>query len=306
MWRNRLVYFAILLFLIACQPEESAVRTYLFLGHPYDWNYPDRIDARLETVDFTQFDQIWLGGDVCSATTQSRETLSYLDSLFKLKEKTYWTWGNHDIKFENEQYLVDATGKPDFYTEYRDDLCIMVLNTNYYWWYDAPPPQRDCEAKQAQWEMIEAVCDTIERSSHLVVLHHHSLLNELKEVRPGAPENAFNINANNIRMTCDSTSDFTKLVYPLLEDVQQRGIQVVLIGGDFGMAAKSYAFQTEEGIWLLGSGINNTVPRKYAPEYVTNFDPDQVLVLTHDLKARKLDWQFLLLEEEFLPKYGKK
>ncbi|MEN0003356.1 MAG: metallophosphoesterase [Bacteroidota bacterium] len=294
-----IILYALLLVGSACQMAEPEVKTYLFLGHPYDWNYPNRIDYRLEQVDYTQFDQIWLGGDVCSATTQEAETVTYLDSLFSLSEKVHWTLGNHDLKYEQVERITNATQKPEFYATWQDGICLLVLNTNYYWWYDGPPPQENCAAKEGQWQLLQTVCDTISEASHLVVLHHHGVLNELKR----APSNAFNINATNIRMTCDSLSDFTNWVYPLLQQVQEHGTQVILIGGDIGMVAKKYEYQTPEGIWLLGSGINNTVNKAYAPDYVTNFEADEVLVLTHDVEQQRLEWDFLLLEEVFLPKY---
>ena len=78
-------------------------------------------------------------------------------------------------------------------------------------------------------------------------------------------------------MTCDSNTQFNALIYPKLVEVQNRGVQVVLVGGDVGMQKKSLSYQTREGVWLLGSGINNSLKRENAPEYVKDFGPDEIL-----------------------------
>ncbi len=300
--KKKLCFASTLLFLftlMGCQyhKEETAFE-YLFLGHTYDWNQGDRIDPRLEQVDFRSFDQIWLGGDICSRTTQNEQTLRYLDSHFNLDSPaTHWAIGNHDILDGRQEWIESYTGRPSFYTTWVEGICLMVLNTNYFWFYPSAPPQENCEKKEAQLAMIRSVCDTIRQASHLVILHHHALLAD-KVLGPGGqPAKAFNANYPNPAIACDSTRLFTDWVYPMLTKVQARGVQVILAGGDMGTKAKQFNFRTPEGIRILGSGINNSLDPKHAPAYVTNFDPDKVLVFRHYPSKKLLDLEFVPLNK---------
>ena len=293
---NRYFFF----FLLICTAvfalpgcEKDASQRILFLGHPYNWRAGDRVDPRIEALDFSAFDQIWLGGDICGQTTKSPATLDYLDTLFHLhSNQTHWAWGNHDVLFGNTENIRAHTGKADYYVSWQNGYCLLVLNTNLFWYYPSPPPQQDCEAKAAQIALFKAVTDTIQQASHLVILHHHALFNEYKRNTPGNPADAFNGTTIPIHATCDTASDLTKTVYPWLTAVQQRGVQVVLVGGDFGMRAKTFAQQTPEGIWMLGSGINNSLEARFVPDYVTSFAPDQVLILNYNRSKKTLNWAF--------------
>ena len=289
-------YLALAALLYACTPSEEP-RQYLFLGHPYDWADTSRVDPRLEKLDYSPYHQIWLGGDVCARTGKAPGNLEYLDSLFDFR-RTHWALGNHDYYgFGDPEAILQYLGRPAFYTTWVDGFCLLVLNTNLFFFYDADVPQEDCAEKAAQLDLIRQVTDTIREASHLVILHHHGLFNELKLDEKGAVIEAFNVNSRHIYATCDADSELGKVVYPRLAAVQQRGVQVVLIGGDVGMQAKAFEYQTPEGIWLLGSGINNSVSREHAPEYVQDFSPDQVLQLTYFPVARRLEWGFVFLGE---------
>lgn len=284
------------LLVCSCQPE-SSTRHYLFLGHPYDWHHPYEVDPRLEKMDYSVYDEIWLGGDVCSRTAEVPETMGYLDSLFDFS-RVRWALGNHDVDYGDPENVYRQLPHPPFFTEWKEGFCLTVINTNYFWPYPAPPPQRNCAEKQAQWEMIQSVADTIKEASHWVVLHHHAMFSDLKVTREGDTLQTFNVNPMVFYASCDSSSTITEQWYPEFLKAQGRGVEVVLIGGDVGMQAKRTAFQTAEGIWLLGSGINNSVPKDYAPDYVKDFGPDEVLKLTYDQQAGTLDWEFELLSEK--------
>ncbi|MCB0579844.1 MAG: metallophosphoesterase [Phaeodactylibacter sp.] len=281
---------------VACREAGPATpERYIFLGHPYDWNSTDRVDPRLERLDYSAYRQVWLGGDVCARTAEHPEALPYLDSLFDLKNG-HWALGNHDYDYGDPQVILDFLQRPSFYTRWQDGYCLMVLNTNFFWPYPSNPPQRDCEQKAAQWAMVRSVTDTIREASHLVILHHLGVFNDLKVDEKGDTLRAFNVNAAPLYGTCDPDSEITGAVYPWLAEVQKRGVQVVLIGGDVGMQAKQFEFRTPEGIWMLGSGINNTVNQEYAPEYVKDFGPDKVLLLEYDKGKRELSWSFVDLD----------
>ena len=286
---------------LACLiPEtDGGGKSYLFLGHPYDWRRSDRLDPRLELIDFQKYDGIWLGGDVCSQTTAREATLAYLDSLIGLKNPaTFWAVGNHDLMYGHTDRISTTTGRPFFYTHWLEGMCVLVLNTQLMWHNPWKQPVEACEEREAQLSLIHRLCDSLQAASHLVVLHHHALFNELKINDQGDTMRFFNVNAMPVRTGCPPQEvNVTETVYPWLVAVQNRGIQVVCIGGDFGMNAKTFAHRSAEGIWLLGSGINNSLDKDYVPDYVTNLQPDSVLILNHHPQTRTLDWSFVRLRD---------
>ncbi|MCB0706338.1 MAG: metallophosphoesterase [Saprospiraceae bacterium] len=282
-----------LLLFAACGTGSEPLQRILFLGHPYQWHADGkRIDYRVEATDRNQFDKLWLGGDLCAKATAELSTLQYLDSLLDLgSPSVHWSLGNHDIQFGHLDWIKAATGRPNFYQSWEDGYTLLVLNTNIFTWYNASPADSLCTEMANQIRMIQAVCDTISQSSHLVILHHQCLLTD--ELSGGETDLArvFNYYQPDFKVLCTpDTATFTAVIYPALQRVQQRGVQVVLVGGDMGMRAKKFEYQTPDGIWFLGAGINNSVPDDFRPEYITNFEPDQVLLFKYS--QGQLSWQF--------------
>ncbi|MFK7810360.1 MAG: hypothetical protein AB8F74_21325 [Saprospiraceae bacterium] len=283
-----------LLLLSSCQKDQT--KDYLFIGHSYNWQAPggDRVDPRVEALDLDAYDQIWLGGDICGRTSQKASTLDYLDDLFGISQnRTLWAIGNHDIKSGTPSLISKKTKRPFSYSQHRDGITYLVLNTN-----TGHPqlPDMDsskiCDALHQQFSLLKNIADTIQASSHLVVLHHHSLLT--KNLVNGQKDllDKWHFIAAYLKMSCTPHGTFEKLYYPLLTKIQQKGTQVVLIGGDLGQRAKRFEFQSKEGIWFLGSGINNSMKKENVPKYVTNHNPDSILVFQHDLKEETLKWEF--------------
>ena len=294
-------FVLLLLGITACQSspattEQPTPQQFIFLGHPYDWLTEDRIDPRLELLDFSQYQGVWLGGDVCARTSKSPATLVYLDSLFDLKsEQTHWTWGNHDLLEGDASLLLAATGRPSYYTHWEDGLQLIVLNTNLFWHHPWGPAQEDCAAKAAQMDWLKGVLDTVEAASHLVLLHHHGLFNELKVNPSGDTLLLDNVRGIPVRPDCRIDGDFTAEIYPRLKAIRERGISVVSISGDVGMVSKGYAITTPDSIHLLGSGINNSLDKQYPPDYVKNFQPDSILLIEYIPQVPALSWEFVHL-----------
>ncbi len=284
--------------MIACRIPPDEEKTYIFLGHPYDWQDWYGIDPRLEAMDFSSFDQVWLGGDVCSRTTYQASTLDYLDSIFDLSsERLHWTLGNHDIKYGNIHFITDKTKRNTFYTQTFDDLCLLVLNTNLFRFFPAKQLQDDCDEREKQLELIREVTDTISSASHLVIMHHHAIMSDLRADSSGRIPDLFNTNYPDIQASCDSAFYLTDFLYPRLQDVKNRGVEVVLVGGDLGMRSKQCEFWTKDSIAILGSGINNSLEFETAPDYVTSFEKDKVLLFHRNMQTRKLEWEFVVLDE---------
>ena len=108
-----LILHLFLVFIIACDKDDDPVILsppcstnceYIYLGHINEKH--NAVDRRIEEADLSKYDQIWLGGDLCSETTREESTLDYVDSLFNLSSKnTHWSVGNHDVR--NGKHGVD-------------------------------------------------------------------------------------------------------------------------------------------------------------------------------------------------------
>jgi len=245
---------------------------YFFTGHAYQWGAPNwaRLDYRLEKIPFKEYDQLWLGGDLCERVPHHPNTIQYLDTLLDFgSDSTHWAVGNHDVLNLDADYsLIESkTGRKTYYTKIVNGICLMILNTT----------------------------ETLQNVSHLVILHHHALLtNSIAENKINVQE-IFNFYDPTFNIGCRIRGTFEELVYPRLVEVQKRGVQVILVGGDTGQQVKEFDFTSKDGIVFLGSGINNSYNNKgKAPDYFV-FDPDQVLIFSHEKNQKKLTWEFVEL-----------
>lgn len=260
---------------------------YLFLGHTYEWwSETQKIDFRLEAIDRSDYDQIWLGGDICSESAQDYSTLEYLDRLFNLADpKNHWALGNHDHRNGNMEWIEAFTKRNDFYSSFQDGITVINWNTNLN--------TSNCEDLNKQFEMVMTVCDTISESSHLVLLYHHNIWSNIEGITAASLGSHGVLEYYNT--SCDSTNAlFHNTVYPKLVEVQNRGIQVINIMGDAGTGDPK-AKQSSEGIWFIASGINATY-YKDDPEQFKN-SSDEILLIKHIPAERKLWWEYLSLDE---------
>ncbi len=291
-------YFGIILILLflSCKTEEKqTTRQYLFLGHTYQWGVEDnnRIDFRLKDFDFGQYDQLWLGGDLCARSSEKMETLTYLDSIFDLSDpSTHWARGNHDLVKGIPGAIEQITKRNSYYSAALESATLVVMNTMEFHHPNYKPKPAECEMLDGQIQMLENIADTIAQSSHLIVLHHYCFLtNELYSDSTNL-NTIFNLYVPDLKIDCANEHTFTSKLYPIFKKIQSKGVQVVLVSGDLGQRAKAFEYQTEDGIWFLGSGINNSAIEVYVPDYVTDTSPDKILVFEYDLEERELTWEF--------------
>ena len=258
---------------------------YIFLGHTYQWGAKIfRVDQRIEEMDRTQFDRIWLGGDILPEASLHKDRLMYLDTLFDLsKPGNHWALGNHDIRPGNLEWIEELTGRPTFYSHYQEGIVSVVL--------DLSIPPTDCERIDAQYEMVKNICDTISSSSHLIFLMHHGIWYDV----PGLPQSIGRYAHSKLTVwqaNCfmkDAT--FAAVMYPMLIEVHKRGIMVLNILGDAGDGSKEFYKESDDGIHFFSSGINNSKYRK-DPEKLAKQKKDKVLIFEHYPEERKLTWKF--------------
>ncbi len=256
---------------------------YLFMGHIYKfYTAGNKIDPRVEQLDMSGFQGVWLGGDVCSEATLLYSTIQYIDSVFDLgNPTTYWTLGNHDARNGNYEWLKEFTGRDTYYTHYHSGITAIVMNTNLV--------PTDCENVEKQYRIIMDVCDTIQSSSHLVLIMHHGIWRGVPDLPNPATyaQSDFKYwNAN-----CESSgSTFVNAIYPRLVEVKNRGIEVICILGDMG--GQHFLMDSKDGIHFMGVGLNES-PK------------DEVLIFEYALPGRTMTYQFHNLDSLLLSQQGK-
>lgn len=278
----------VLTFFASCHPESERIIEkehfeYLFLGHTYQTE--NTIDDRLLDIDFNYYDQIWLGGDICSETTKDYETLNYLDDLFDLSNPTtHWTLGNHDVRNGNIHWITEKTERPTFYTTSFNGICLIVLNTNLDFnnIYDTIQLNK-------QFDLIQNVSDTIQQSSHLIILSHAVMWRNIEGLENVSDAANAEFSYKLVRIAPNQR--FHDGIYPLFQQVAARGIKVINIAGDFGQKQMGFEAVTPDNIYFLGSGI--TSETEYNEQFPTHGKPDKVLILKHNEETKEITWQFV-------------
>ena len=260
--------------------------TYVFFGHTYQWGSGgNRVDYRIENMDLSQFDRIWLGGDICSESSLEYSTLAYIDNLFDLgKPGNHWALGNHDARNGNMEWIEEFTGRPNYYAHNENHITTIVMNGTI--------TPLDCENLDKQYKMIEKVCDTIS-SGYLIFLVHHGIYSDVPGVLNPAAYGHSQLRPWMANCYDDSAS-YIDAVYPMLIDVENRGVEVLHIMGDVGTGPKSYYGISDDGIEFFGSGINNSYNMTLGIPIVS---PDLVLVFKHVLSKNELTWEFVELND---------
>jgi hypothetical protein len=231
------------------------------------------VDPELDHIAFHAYDMVWLGGDMAIQTSVNDETMALYDALFDLDNpNTLWALGNHD--YNDLERVSNFTGREAFYTHYKNGICFLVLDTQ----------DSLSNIVQDQKSLVDQVLDTLEASTHLVILSHKliwmydnpALEPLIPQVSNGSFGNCF---------FCLNPNNFNRDIYPRLIALRNRGVEVICIGGDLGYQTTQFEWKSPEGILFLASGINY------------GGDNNQALVFEHDLEANMLTWDFLPLKD---------
>lgn len=225
-------------------------KRYVFFGHAYDgFSY----DTRLSQINIGDFDGIFMGGDILSEGSLALEFLDDLNTLVDLSDPmTMWALGNHDSRNGNWEWISDYSTRKTYFASYADQSVFLVLNTNIV--------PYDCEPLEDQFHMIESVCDSISEAQNLFLFMHHNIWDRVPGLSPGWAIGHHNCTywlAN-----CDSVSShFYNVVYPMLVEVKERGIEVYCVFGDLGIPGKEkFNELSTDSIHFLGSGLNHYSP----------------------------------------------
>jgi len=252
--------------------KEPVIAHYLHISHTRtNDNY--EIDEAASKINYSKYDMVWLGGDMEYLTSEDDYSMEYLNTIFDVGNKnTLWSIGNHD--YSNIETVSRFTNRPTFYSCYKNGITFIVFDTQYDY----------CSITGLQKEMFDHVTDTIEKSSHLIILHHKLIwmyandsLDKLMETIPNAPlgDHTYNINPNN----------FYTAVYPKLTELKQRGIEVLCIAGDIGLKTDTFEYISPDGICFLASGIH------------FGYENNKALLFEHDITNRTLTWKYVLVNQ---------
>ena len=235
----------LLSFLITLPIVAQEQLSFLFVGHCYQIETAGtQVDYRVRQLNMSAYNGIWIGGDVCSESMLNYSTIQHIDTVFDLgNPETHWTLGNHDARNGNWEFYEEFTGRKTYYAYSSNEITYIILNTNLV--------PTNCNMINEQYEIISAVCDTIQQSKYLILLMHHGLWRDIPDLPPPATYAHSDLiywNAN-----CDSVNtNFVNIVYPKLVEVKQRGIDVFCVMGDMGASKKKFEMDSVDGYIFWG------------------------------------------------------
>jgi len=216
---------------------------------------------------------LWLGGDLAYLTSADDETMTRVDSIYGIANpNTLWALGNHDYTDLNR--IEKFTNRPAYYSTNQNGITLVVLDTQ----------DSLSNIVGAQKDLLLEVLDSIEESSHLIILHHKLIWmydnDDLEPQITSVSNGDFGT-----CIYCLNPNNFNSEIYPELVKVKERGVEVICIGGDIGKYTNKFEYLTSEGIYFLASGINS------------GEENNKALTFYHDLITKSLTWNFKLLTE---------
>jgi len=280
------IFLIAILFCNSSLYGQSDTLKYIFMGHTYGYHDPNHLlDSRIDLLDFDEYDGIWLGGDISSEALMEYATLEVIHNAFNLKDpNTHWALGNHDARNGNWIWLEELIGRKTYYSSSSNGITNIILNTNLTPYH--------CEQLNEQHQIIVDVCDTISKSTHLILLMHHGIW----EGVPGliSPIGYAQSNLRFYNFNCyDVESNFVNEIYPRLLEVKNRGIEVICIMGDIG--AVKVDFMSDDGVHFLGAGLQKSYYQDQ--EERKNSRTDYVIVFKHVPETGWLDWEHVDFDE---------
>ncbi len=266
---------AIIGWICSCRKDENIehdFKTYLHISHTRLEDNSD-INAEAKSVNYDSFDLLLLGGDLMHHSAENENTLSYLDSMFNIKDSnTLWALGNHD--YPNKQLIEDYTDRPNYYACYKNGITFMILDTQ----------DSSSNIIGSQKAFFDNVLDTISESSHLIILHHKLIWMDQYAPLEANIENSSNGNSGDC-FHCLNPNNFHNDLYPQLVNIENQGIEVICIAGDIGIKISEFSYQTNEGVQFLASGISE------------ENEENKALLLYHDEKEELVSWEYKLIRE---------
>jgi hypothetical protein len=254
--------------------QDDHLKKIIFIPHPRSEDQTNQSVLKgIEQIDFTEYDMTLLGGDLTYYTSIDRTSMDYCDSIFDLgSENTLWTMGNHDG--QHPDLVAEYTHRPRFYSYHKDKITFLVLDVEA-----GSNGFTSSHVTDDQVTMIQNVADTISHSKYLILLHGRLLW------MIGNPY--FDSKLDSVAESTKQldTSNFNTVVFPILQQVKNKGIQVLCLGGDKSKINIQYS--PEDSITYIASTM--------APEFSDELN--DVVIFTHNLSTDTLTWKFVPLSK---------
>ena len=276
---QHILFIVSLVSLFSCNENEvitpnvdTTSKKYLHLSHTRTNSNP-LMEPVAESLDYSKFDMLWLGGDLAHLTSADDVTMNRADSIFDIgNPNTLWALGNHDYTDLNK--IQQYTNRPAYYTTQKNGITLVVL--------DSQDSLSNIVGNQKTFLM--GILDTIQESTHLILLHHKlvwmydnpTLQPQIASVSNGPLGSCF---------YCINPNNFNSDIYPELVNVKNRGVEVICLAGDLGFKVTEFAHTTPDGIHFLASGIEN------------GNAGNKALLFSHDVANKSLSWEFKLLSD---------
>ena len=258
-------------------PQNDSVLKFIFVPHPRSEDQVNQsIYQGIAKIDFTKYDMIMLGGDLTYSTSKDSATLAYCDNLFNLgSPNTLWSLGNHDVQSGHRALIKEFTGRESFYSYERNGVTFIVLDTEL----DANGFSNTF-IKEDQLQMVKNVCDSIAESGFLILLHHRFMWMINNEYFKTKLTDSIAASSRSM-----DTTNFYSDIYPLLRQVKNKGIQVLVFGGDKSKINVEYS--PEDSITFYAARMADDLPDSM----------NNVIILNYNLQNKEITCNFVSLEE---------
>ena len=245
----------------------------LHISHTRDSIYTSFIYG-VDHIDFSKYEVLMLGGDMLYDSSLDQVEMDLMENTFNISSpNTLWSIGNHD---DTSPWMISSyTGRTLHYAYHNNGITYVVLDSEL----------DDCNIINSQLTLFNNVVDTIQESSHLIVLTHKLIWmygnNNLEPLVPEISNGQLGNNSWNI-----FPNNFYNDLYWKLLDLQNAGIQVICIGGDIGINSGVFEHRFDSGIQFLASGV-----------YYNNVQSKKALVFEHTKSKGMLTWEYVNIED---------
>jgi hypothetical protein len=243
--------------------QSDSLLKFIFVPHPRSEDRTNQsVYPEILNIDFTNYDVRMLGGDITYSTSKDSATLAYCDNLFNIgSPNTLWSLGNHDVQSGNRSLIKKFTGRESFYSYGRDGVTFIVLDTEL----DANG-FANTFIKDEQLQMVQSVCDSITESSVLILLLHRFMWMINNDYFKTMLTDSIAASSRSM-----DTTNFYSDIYPLLQKVKNKGIKVLVFGGD--KSKINIVYSPEDSITFYAARLANDLPDSINNVIILNYNP---------------------------------
>ena len=273
-----LTFLILIVSVIDLFPQSDSLLKFIFIPHPRSEDRENlSVNPDIAKIDFSMYDVLLLGGDLTFDTDNSSATLAHCDSVFDLgNPNTLWSLGNHDVQSGHRQLIKDFTGRDSYYSYTRDGITFLVLDTEL----DANGSSSTFITGD-QLQMVQNVCDSIKDSRYLILLHHRLMWMINNDDFKDRLTDSIALSSRLL-----DTTNFYSDIYPLLQNVKNKGIQVLVFGGD--RSDFNVEYNPEDSITFYAAALSVDVPDSLK----------NVIVLNYNLSNKLINIEFVPLFED--------